>query len=70
MTYDVTYSVHVLYEKLTFFNKQLWGFIISLNNNSCSFRETLPISNEWSDFHEMNITALKSSFIKWRAKET
>ena len=30
MIYDVIYSLVVLIEKLSFFNKQLWGFIISL----------------------------------------
>ena len=30
MIYDVIWSVVVLPEKLSFFNKQLWGFIISL----------------------------------------
>ena len=30
MIYDVIQSLFVLIEKLAFFNKQLWGFIISL----------------------------------------
>ena len=68
--YLITYSVLALIEKLAFFNKQLQGFVISLTNSSRRFKETLPITNGWSDFHEMNIPVLKFSFIKWRAKKT
>ena len=36
MIYAVIYSLLVLTEKVVFFNKQLWGFIISLRNTLVS----------------------------------
>ena len=43
--YDVIYSLFVLFEKSAFFNKQLWGFIISLNLWQISKYAHLSISN-------------------------
>ena len=63
-----TCAKYIVVEKTYFKNPNRSTCIdLFLTNSPCSFQELCQIYTGWSDFHEINITVLKSSFIKWRA---
>ena len=68
MIHDVIYSLFVLFEKLTFFNKQLYGFIIGLRiiiSSKCNFFKRLNSEKEMCNCRNQDLNFIVNGLSKY-----